>query len=794
MRPAVRRRSPTGRTAALLSCPDRKFVSVILGKINNSTSNRSEGAPMFKRVPVSTLILVFTLAVFSSPSALAQAPSVSFVADPPTIVSGDSTRLRWTVTNANPNSVDIGGVGQNLPLTGSSLKSPTQTTTYVLQATGPGGSTTAQAKVTVLSRPTLTVQTADPSTITLGGSSVLRWTSNGTKVTIEGSGCTGCSNLPGSGSKTVTPAETTTYEVTAFAADGGFETKKVKVTVTVPQVNIGFTVAPVSITEGETARLTWAVTPTDLVVSIDNGVGAVEASGARDLRPLVTTTYTLKAMRGTTVAGQATASITVNPIPLPLQASITAVPESVRAGQTFSLVWSSTGATSGTVDGVGVEPNGSSPVVATNTHTYTFAAMRGSERVTASTTVTVLTVPPPTVTFTALPSTSNPDQPVILSWDVTGGDPSVSIDNGIGDVLPSARRTVTPKRSTIYTLTAIGEGGRTTKTAQVTVKTPPAKIVTTSGSPETAGSTDGDRTTALFNQPAAVAVDGIGNLYVIDGGNHTIRKVDASGRTVTWLGQANTKGLRDGHRNQALFDFTGFSGGFLVYPDGSMDVRDKSNKRRIVDKDGNVTTCVQLSCARMRSIGMVADSANNLYEAESGAHVIIKTTPAGVTTVVAGQRGVAGFDNGSSGAATFNEPRGLVIDKQGNLYVGDAGNNAIRKITSTGAVTTLATGFAFGCCGGTMAIDAGGNLYVADADSNTIKRVSTVNAAPTVETLVGSGDAGSADGEGNQASFRAPTGVAIGDDGDIIVSDTNNHTIRTVTPPAGTPRRRAVRR
>jgi hypothetical protein len=137
------------------------------------------------------------------------------------------------------------------------------------------------------------------------------------------------------------------------------------------------------------------------------------------------------------------------------------------------------------------------------------------------------------------------------------------------------------------------------------------------------------------------------------------------------------------------------------------------------------------------------------------------------------------------------------VDNAGNVYVGDTGNNAIRKIAPDGFVTTLAGAalpasirtdgasaarFSFGCCGGQVVVDPlKGTIFVTDPGSNTIKRVTQDG---DVSTLVGSGNAGFGDGTAADAGFKEPLGAALTASGNLIIADTGNHTIRETTPVA----------
>lgn len=190
--------------------------------------------------------------------------------------------------------------------------------------------------------------------------------------------------------------------------------------------------------------------------------------------------------------------------------------------------------------------------------------------------------------------------------------------------------------------------------------------------------------------------------------------------------------------------------------------------------------------------GVASDAAGNIYVVDIRAHVIRKIAATGVATILAGSPGAFGSDDGIGGAASFNGPASVAEDSDGNVFVADVNNHAIRKITPAGVVSTLAgkTGVAGNADGvGSaatfssphgVAVDLDGNVYVADTDNSTIRRITPHG---FVSTLAGTaGVAGSDDGVGGAASFRFPQDLATDRSGNVYVSDVNAHTIRKITP------------
>jgi sugar lactone lactonase YvrE len=277
------------------------------------------------------------------------------------------------------------------------------------------------------------------------------------------------------------------------------------------------------------------------------------------------------------------------------------------------------------------------------------------------------------------------------------------------------------------------------------------------GIPGVAGSTDGPGTSATFNTPTGVAVDSAGNVYVADTGNSTIRMISPSGTVTTLAGTAGTLGSTDGTGPAALF---------------------------------------------FNPFGVSVDSNGIVYVADTNNSTIRVIRPGGVVTTLAGTARSSASTDGVGPAALFRVPEGVAVDAIGNVYVADTGNATIRKIAPGGRVTTLAgnpgppgpqiqtvTGSADGTGKAALfnsptglAVDIEGNIYVADTDNGTIR---VVTPSDVVSTLAGvPGTLGSADGTGGAALFNNPRGIAVNANGILYVAD---NTIRVGILAAAAP-------
>lgn len=273
-----------------------------------------------------------------------------------------------------------------------------------------------------------------------------------------------------------------------------------------------------------------------------------------------------------------------------------------------------------------------------------------------------------------------------------------------------------------------------------------SNVVTTfAGVAGTSGSTDAAGASAKFSEPYGISLVGT-DLFVADTLNHSIRKMTSAGVVTTLAGTSGTYGSTDGTGTAALFN----------------------------------------------SPKSLAGDATYLYVADTYNQLIRKITiSSGYTATFAGYAGATGTTDGAGSAARFSYPFGVAMDTAGNLFVTDAGNHTIRKITSAGVVSTFAgvagtsgstddTGTAakFNTPAGIVA-DAANNLFVVDSGNYTLRKITS---AGVVTTFAGTaGSTGSTDATGTAARFNNPTALTIDAAGNLYVSDQNYTKIRKIT-------------
>lgn len=249
------------------------------------------------------------------------------------------------------------------------------------------------------------------------------------------------------------------------------------------------------------------------------------------------------------------------------------------------------------------------------------------------------------------------------------------------------------------------------------------------------GSADGALSQARFTSPRGVAV-ALGNyFYVADAGNHAIRQIYPEGFLFTSAGLPRVAGAVDSVGSMARFRFPS---GIAVDESSTLFIADTQNhtiRRAVASRD-----------------------VPSFFQA----------------TTLAGSAGVAGSSDGNGSSARFHEPSAVTLDIDGTLYVADRGNNAIRRVTAAGEVTTIASGFS---SPRGIAIDLNGNLYVADTGNGLIRKIAPSGRVTTVAT-----------------GFTEPIGISVDASGIVYLTDATTGLIYRGTPTVAGPRARAVRR
>ncbi len=279
-----------------------------------------------------------------------------------------------------------------------------------------------------------------------------------------------------------------------------------------------------------------------------------------------------------------------------------------------------------------------------------------------------------------------------------------------------------------------------------------AQIVKTIAGNGIAGYTgDGSAATAAaINDPSGVVFDPSGNLYMSDFNNHVVRKISVSGIITTIAGTGTA----------------GYTG------------------------DGGAASVAKIN----GPVNLAFDGSGNLYIADINSNVVRKISASGIISTIAGT-GVSGYsgDGGAATVANLNRPSGLAADGTGNLYIADCSNNAIRKVSVTGIITTYAGTGGSGSSGDGgpattahvfqpfgVAADPAGNVYVAESPSNKVRKITP---AGIISTFAGTGVSGfSGDGAAATVALLSnPAGVATDNAGNVYIADQFNYRIRKVS-------------
>jgi uncharacterized protein YjiK len=351
--------------------------------------------------------------------------------------------------------------------------------------------------------------------------------------------------------------------------------------------------------------------------------------------------------------------------------------------------------------------------------------------------------------------------------------------------------------------------------AQITLPGP-GVINTVAGDGVQGYSGDGGAATgAKLYAPTGVAVDAAGNIYFSDYGNERIRKVTASTGTISTVAGNGTRGYSgDGGlaTNAELDEPLGVAvdsiGNIYFADEGNYRVREvevstgdiytvAGNGTPGYSGDGGPATGAELYCPA----GVAVDTTRNLYIGDLCTHRVRKVEEGIILTVAGdGTQGYSG-DGGAATKAELNAPFGLAVDSSFNIYIGDYGENRVRKVTfSTGIISTVAGNGTVGYSGDGgsatsaeldnphgVALDLNGNIYIADVGNSRVREVTV--ATGIISTVAGNGTAGySGDGgEATSAKLDAPEGVALDSTGNIYIADSSNNRVRAVgTESVGT--------
>lgn len=342
-----------------------------------------------------------------------------------------------------------------------------------------------------------------------------------------------------------------------------------------------------------------------------------------------------------------------------------------------------------------------------------------------------------------------------------------------------------------------------------------AQIITTvAGNSSISSYGDGGQATvAGLGGLGGVTFDALGNLYIVAEQNSQIRKVNTAGIITTCAGTGTMGFSGDGGQATAAELFQ--PSDIAVDTKGNVYLLDASNLRiRKINTLGIISTIAgggtansgQATNAYLANpYGLAIDNQGNVYFAEADSNRIRKINTSGILSTIAGN-GVAGFsgDGGQATAAEINFPEGVAIDILGNIYISDNGNSCVRKVNTSGIITTIIGNRTFNCNGDGgqatiaqiaspkgIAIDSFGNIYVCDGVCNKIRKVNT---AGIIITVAGDGygsgtGTGGFSGDGGQATaaeLNRPYGIALDGLGNLYIGDTNNKRVRKVTNAVAT--------
>lgn len=705
-----------------------------------------------------------------APAALTVTPATALLATTPQSTAGNtkqfaaSAAVTWTVQEASGGTITAAGL----------YTAPTTEGTYHVVATQQGDATrTATATVTVMAPPAITTQPGNQSapvagsvtfTVAAAGQQLAyQWKRNGAAIAGATSASYQLTNLAAGDSGA-------TFLCTVSNPVGSVDSQQVLLSVQQPISITSFTATPAQVDFGGSATLAWSLSATPSVLTLD-GVSALGSAGAT-VSPRNRQTYTLSASGGLNTD---TKTVTV-------------------AARGIDLFAGSDGGR-GNLDGKGAQARFIYPhSVVVDAAGNAYLANQTENRIrkiAPDGTVTTLAGAPQPGYADGTGEAARFSNAFSLSLA-----PSGSLV--VADYLNSKIRQVTlagvvttlaasPEVQFPYSAAQGADGTLYVAQGNHAIRKIPqgGPAVVLAGSAGVSGSADGPGASARFNSPYGIAVDGSGNVYVADSGNHTIRKILPDGTVSTLAGSAGQNGYVNGAGGTARFSGPRFlawdkSGTALL-------VGDSGNAAvRRVALDGTVSTVVKDSAFSAVISGFEAPD-GRVFVADSNRYEVMVWNGTSVSTL-AGKRSEGGSADGLGAAARFSSLVDVVLDGAGNAYV--LQSNAVRKISPAGQVTTLSFGGTSLSSLTGLALAPDGTLVMVSFGLNKVYRMPANGGSVTV--VAGSGAAGDADGVGAAATFQQLTGVSVAQDGTLYVVQYNG-TLRkiaadgTVTTLAGVP-------
>ena len=343
-----------------------------------------------------------------------------------------------------------------------------------------------------------------------------------------------------------------------------------------------------------------------------------------------------------------------------------------------------------------------------------------------------------------------------------------------------------------------------TGNAHIRRVTPSGVISTVAGTSPGYSGDGGPAVSAQLSYPTKAVVTASGDVYIIDAANNRVRRINADG-SVTTVAGSGKPGFSGDDGPAASADL---NSPYDIATDaaGNLYIADTNNYRiRRITPQGSITTVAgsglfgfygdngpAARAAFALPHGVAVDSAGNIYISDTLNNRIRKVAKDGTVTTIAGSNLTgSGGDNGQAGFASLNRPAGIAVDRSGNVYFADSGNNRVRRVSTQGIIATVAGNGANGFAGDNgpavsaqlsdpedVAIDAAGNIYIADTENHRIRKVSPEG---IITTVAGSDPAAGDGGPATSALLFQPSGVAVDASGNTYISDKLNNRVRRIT-------------